>query len=228
MLKEQPKSKCITIIKLQKPLEKLDQYQVPEPWSGNLETARILFIGKNPSIDMNEKFPTRRTDPKETERYILNLSKRMTEKKVEYWEAVRKLAAQLLGRKAEPGSDFALTEVVHCKTQGGNGVSKEVRETCGKNYLRDIVELSGATVIVCLGSIAEKGIRAAFGKLLKDEGEGAILGSFQLHGRRRWVASLYHPSAENYNRKHVTEFPPDDLQKLRGVLDLTFKENSDW
>ena len=30
---------------------------VPEPWSGNLESAPILFIGTNPSINYEENFP---------------------------------------------------------------------------------------------------------------------------------------------------------------------------
>lgn len=33
-------------------------FHVPEPWSGNLKTAEILFVGSNPSIDLKEKlFP---------------------------------------------------------------------------------------------------------------------------------------------------------------------------
>lgn len=32
--------------------------QIPEPWSGHLSKAQIMFIGANPSIDFDEKFPT--------------------------------------------------------------------------------------------------------------------------------------------------------------------------
>src|SRR3990170_1356654 len=31
--------------------------QVPEPWNGRIETARVLFIGSNPSFKVKEQFP---------------------------------------------------------------------------------------------------------------------------------------------------------------------------
>jgi hypothetical protein len=32
-------------------------FQVPEPWSGHLETAPILFLSSNPSISEDEQYP---------------------------------------------------------------------------------------------------------------------------------------------------------------------------
>jgi hypothetical protein len=34
-----------------------EHFQVPEPWSGHLETAPILFLSSNPSISQDEEYP---------------------------------------------------------------------------------------------------------------------------------------------------------------------------
>ena len=36
----------------------LSEFQLPEPWNGQIETAPILFLSSNPSIDPNEDYPT--------------------------------------------------------------------------------------------------------------------------------------------------------------------------
>jgi hypothetical protein len=33
-------------------------FQVPEPWSGHISRAPILFVSSNPSIDRSEAYPT--------------------------------------------------------------------------------------------------------------------------------------------------------------------------
>jgi len=35
-----------------------DNFQLPEPWNGNIVDAPILFISSNPSFDDNEYYPT--------------------------------------------------------------------------------------------------------------------------------------------------------------------------
>lgn len=37
--------------------EPWDRHQRPEPWNGHLETAPILFVSSNPSIDRSEPYP---------------------------------------------------------------------------------------------------------------------------------------------------------------------------
>jgi hypothetical protein len=34
-------------------------HQFPEPWSGRIETAPLLFVGSNPSLNPDETFPTK-------------------------------------------------------------------------------------------------------------------------------------------------------------------------
>ena len=43
------KTDCREIIETQR-ARGLDRFQLPEPWSGHIEQARVLFISSNPSI----------------------------------------------------------------------------------------------------------------------------------------------------------------------------------
>jgi hypothetical protein len=72
---------------------------------------------------------------------------------VSFWAGVRNRAGDLLGRSALPGEDYALVEVVRCKSANERGVA-EARNTCAARYFRRTVEESGATVIVTLGEKA--------------------------------------------------------------------------
>jgi hypothetical protein len=55
---------CAEIVRSQGATE-LTDFQVPEPWSGPISTAPILFVSSNPSIsksfppsDLDEEYPT--------------------------------------------------------------------------------------------------------------------------------------------------------------------------
>jgi hypothetical protein len=52
----QSSNPCSKIISTQKVIA-LANLQVPEPWSGNLEHAPILFLSSNPSLDDEEVIP---------------------------------------------------------------------------------------------------------------------------------------------------------------------------
>lgn len=71
------------------------------------------------------------------------------------------IAAQLHGRPAKPGIDYALTEGVRCKSKDAIGVELAVG-TCTRRYMRETLALSPAHVIVCLGAIARQSLLTAF------------------------------------------------------------------
>lgn len=50
--KERP---CCKIIESQNYSK--SEFQIPEPWSGHIDKAPLLFLGSNPSIDADEKYP---------------------------------------------------------------------------------------------------------------------------------------------------------------------------
>ena len=48
---------CSTIVRYQQPTT-LTDYQMPEPYMGNLRGAPILFLGSNPSIGYDHEYPS--------------------------------------------------------------------------------------------------------------------------------------------------------------------------
>ena len=157
------------------------QRQVPEAWAGGISTAKVLFLSSNPSIsepgpgeppESAEAYPiasdtdariidfvTRRFDPTVTPKpYVLDdhhlqLDGHYRKTTTKFWSSIRKRAEELLGPGAEPHRDYAMTEVVHCKSKDEIGV-KKAAVTCGERYLDRIVRLSPAGVVVVVGAAA--------------------------------------------------------------------------
>ncbi len=138
---------CAAIVGLQMSKSKED-YQVPEPWSGRLEQARILFLSSNPSISETEEYPRGDWPDSKIEDYFVNRfgggKKEWIKdgihglqrdgsygKATRFWVAVRKHASDLLEkdiRSVRPGVDYALSEVVHCKSREEEGVKEALKE----------------------------------------------------------------------------------------------------
>ena len=137
---------------------------------GHLQTARILFLSSNPSISVKEAYPTGPVGDAELvdffdkrfDGYWVKGGKFAPNNEVtwhatgneygdsvSYWANIRKRAEELIS-KAVPGVDYALSEVVHCKSIMGAGV-KTALPTCGSRYLRDLLACSGAKVLVLVG-----------------------------------------------------------------------------
>lgn len=169
-------SHCQTIIQTQS----ADDFQLPEPWSGDLENAPILFLSSNPSIGMKEKYPISSwTDEQIIDffsnrfgggleewtsngRHTLLNDGSFKKTWVRYWGAARGRAAELLGRRnVKPGIDYAFSEVVHCKSHDEHGVGCAFDECTGR-YLNSLIACSGAKIIVCFGQFAEKAVRDIF------------------------------------------------------------------
>lgn len=148
----------------------IDAFHLPEPWNGEIDTAPILFVSSNPSINANELYPSwswsdsqvidnfnnrfsKNWVKVENNRYYPKLNDGTYAKANTYWGKVRNHAEIIMQRKVVAGKDFALTEVVHCKSVNEIGVKEAILE-CGK-YLPKILELSQASVIVVVGKKAD-------------------------------------------------------------------------
>lgn len=188
----------------------MDQHQVAEPWSGDIQHAPILFLSSNPSIDESpsveerEEFPLwswpdewiedffthrykggRKQWIEDGKRYLRLDGSRG--KSVSFWSHVRKRAEDLLERDVDDGVDYALTEVVHCKSRGETGVGEALRE-CASRYLQRVLELSEAKVIVILGKQAKKAVREEF-----SIPDGSMFGPLEIGKRQRYTVFLPHP-----------------------------------
>jgi hypothetical protein len=219
---------CRTIVEYQNTLSP-KKFQVPEPWSGQIEKAPILFLSSNPSISDNEVYPTWDWSPQEVYDYfnyrfggghkiwILGGTKSLRIDETyghatRFWAAVRQRAAELLQRDPIPGFDYALTEIVHCKSRHEIGV-EQAQEQCVKAYLRKIIELANASVIVVLGSHAKRVIQREF----NIPPENALSESLEIGRRHRLFAFLPHPNARS-ERSFAKCLHDDELEILRTFL----------
>lgn len=148
---------CQKICEYQKELLKDDQefskaiFHMPEPWSGNLRTAKILFVGSNPSIDLNEDFPKFESEEWPDDRVVNFFSGRLDKLEnlnSKYWTWILKFAGCILeiinpirtldkkndeekNKIRDIASRIALTEIVHCKSKTEKeGKVSEAAKTC--------------------------------------------------------------------------------------------------
>jgi hypothetical protein len=112
------------------------------------------------------------------------------DKGTRFWFAARARASELVERPAVAGSDFALTEVVHCKSPADVGVA-DAYATCVQTWLRPVLRAAAARVIVLFGVTA----RRAFGEVFGIQPGSPITGPVQIEGGTRIVLQLPHPNA---------------------------------
>lgn len=144
-----------------------EERQVPEPWNGDIENSKILFISSNPSVNEQEIYPLinwkdsdiidffhnrfspakdyvkNQLYPRQKEGYAVNW--------IRYWAFVRSVSMKLLNKhNVETGIDYSLMEIVRCKSHHEIGVVK-ARDICVDKYLDRTLSLSKALVLVAVG-----------------------------------------------------------------------------
>ena len=67
------------------------------------------------------------------------------------WNSIHQRATELIGSGANPAENYALTELVHCKSKNAIGV-KEALSSCMIKWFSQIISASGANVLVLVGS----------------------------------------------------------------------------
>ena len=195
-----------------------DKFQPPEPWRGRIDTAPILFLSSNPSIDENDRFDAGSGTDAEIIRYYqrsFDGDGPIGEKGyngVPFWRGVRARAAEILGRDAAPGVDFALTELVHCKSRGEQGVAR-AHLTCAGRWRDRVLAVSAASVVVLLGRQARDHCASHWGL---DKGRRVHFG-VAMPGRERAVVILPHPNARG-KRKIADLVGADDRARLRALV----------
>lgn len=203
-------------------------WQIPEAWAGGLTTASVLFLSSNPSISqaapghdpgtaenypdetwadddvvdfITHRFPTYAT----ADGRHLQKNGTWSSRSTKFWRGVRSIASDLLGRIADPAHDYAMTEVVHCKSKAEIGVSTAAK-VCAEMHLDRIVAASPAPVVVVLGTKAFVRVRKPWGLPVEAKTSGVperrIVG-----GRERLVAYLPHPSNWGTLQTLTTRYP---------------------
>lgn len=221
---------CSTIVAVQDDVP-LAAHQVPEPWTGRLDLARIVFVGSNPSIDPLEDYPGWDDDPDAIRRYFVERfdggpgqikDGRYSPSRdggwggaVRFWSSVRQRAFELLP-DAVPGLDYALTEVVHCKSRGEIGVA-EARSTCAERFFPSIVEqATSAGVFVVFGVHAARALAELFGTVLDS---GHRLAQIEVAGRFRFVVYLDHPAGGGAIKRLRTALSEEEFDMVRRAVE---------
>jgi hypothetical protein len=209
---------CNKIIKSQG-VEKIDDFFIPEPWNGDLENAKILFVSSNPSIDINEYYPKNNWQSNDKINYFANRfdlnagyvnkyiyiklnNGNFSTNWVRYWANIRKRAEELI-ESVIPGKDYCITEVVHCKSIKEKGV-KESLEQCFNNYFEKKMKISSAKLVICLGKSASNKIKEKY-KINEDE-----IGPIDIENKK--IIFLPHPNSRG--RKKIEDFFDDKTIKI--------------
>lgn len=230
--------------------------QRPEPWIGNLQNSKVLFISSNPSISddpdisIREDFPTYgiseeksaeffvdRFDDKNGAPYATfkyenhsNFLYRSNDgnyrgkgnssnKPIETWQGVYERAKEILGETCDPSENYALTEVVKCKSKAEKGV-KEASTKCIDTWMQRVMELSPAKLVVVIGAPARNNFAHKLADLGSDFGtdskgyqklgqRGRALRDIKLSdfgGVRRLYIFNWHPTSMIPNKSELLQF----------------------
>lgn len=229
------RNKCSEIVKSQvksEPYFSINNFQVPEPWRGHIEKANILFVSSNPGISFDENFPTWNWDMESIETFFITCFDKESKftkdgirylKKdgtysyaVRFWVTLKSITNEVI-ENAIPGTDYAMTEVVHCKSKGEYGVP-EARGVCSQRYLSSVISLSPAKVIIILGSTA-KGVFNSYYRIKIDEGQ-KLFGPAEIENVKRYVAFLPHPNAFAHAHKLSNNLSSDELSEIKRFVNL--------
>jgi len=167
-------------------LTRAARWYVPEPWAGHIGAAAILFVSSNPSAGPREEQfdPARHMSRRDRDEDLFTAADgafddprfpgiasgiynrdrrgRQVGAAVPFWRWTCGIARELLGREPAPGNDYALTEVVHCGSQRETGVAAALG-TCASRYLRRVLAVSPAGVVVVVGATARGVFEGSFG-----------------------------------------------------------------
>jgi hypothetical protein len=211
-------------------------YQSPEPWRGDLAGAPLLFVSSNPSIgdDGPDEYPRWGWPDAAIVRYfnlsfdelIINgaytrpIPRLGRSVYVPFWGGVRDRARELMGPAVRPGRDYAFTEAVHCKSRQEIGV-REALTPCARRYLRRVIAVAGARVVVALGGVARAAVASELRELGIAPGAqpnwGIVLELPAIGGRDRLVTFLPHPNAHQ-RRSFAACAAEADLRRLQAWL----------
>ena len=206
----------------------------PEPWSGHLGEAPILFLSSNPSAaDEGVRPGPLEVTATSSDDRIIGLfdgafdaggphiqdgirwvdGEGTVSPYVRYWASIKARAAELLGHAPVPGVDYALSEVVHCGTRHEAAVW-EARTQCVELYLRRVLDISPACVVVLFGAH----VAAALASVLPGGAPYGLHGPLTLADRDRWLVKLPHPNSRGTSKRVAAWLTPSQLAVLREAL----------
>jgi hypothetical protein len=218
----------------------VEDFQRPEPWSGNLDRSPILFISPRPSIDLMEKYPV--LDSLDWSKECISdfFMNRFNGKhetwvndglcvlrkdnnyggRVRFWGGIGRLAEELLERKTRFGIDFTLTHVVHCKSTIQK-IDTSAASECANKYLSKIINKKKKKIIVVLGSKTEKQVIEYVLNSLSPNWCEPKLCYTDIDNNKRAFVFVPSPSApgySNYDKSICGNISPKHFEILKSLL----------
>ena len=132
---------------------------LPEPWNGHLGKAKIMIISSNPSIGVDEDFPTSSWSDDDIAEFFDNRFKNNSNGVSMYWKSIAKYAGwicpEVAGLDAVEILDKVVvsTEVVHCKSKSEIGVNACVEKEV--HFLNEIVKKFSGEIVLIVGKVAQ-------------------------------------------------------------------------
>lgn len=209
--------------------ESYDEFQMPEPWCGQIDIAPILFVSSNPSIGDERALGRCSTDDAFDSHhfalgggrgiythngvYSLDAAGNRSKRPVYYWSRARDRAQELIvGRPVVWGVDYAMTEVVRCKSRKEFGVS-EALEECTSRHFDQTMSIAAAQVIIAVGKGRDL-MRQRYGIARSER-----LVEVSIAGKLRLLAFLPHPSGfEPGPRNLAGLYTSEELERLRNAV----------
>jgi hypothetical protein len=121
-----------------------------------------------------------------------------------------------LQRKIKAGIDFALTEVVHCKSRKERGVP-EALNFCVERYLQRVLTISAASVLIIYGKHAKDAVRRRYGTLMVPQPHGLSLAS--IGDTQRMLVFLPAPNERGSLKKLKANVGDEGLSMIRAHLE---------
>lgn len=194
----------------------INDFQIPEPWSGDILNAPILIISSNPAYSKTELYPTLSWPDSIIADFFINRFKDRGSqyswvynnkvlnvdgtrgKSVRYWTSIKKRVEELLNRNAKPGIDYCITELVHCKSSQQIGVASALPE-CTKRFLFGKTGICGAKIVIAIGSF----VRDYLNKVNNING----------------IPVIYLPHPNAFESKTLQKnYSADEIEALRRIL----------
>jgi len=121
------------------------------------------------------------------------------------WKNTHDRAVELIGSKAHPHHNYAITEIVHCKSKDAKGVA-EASSFCIEKWMGPIFTTSPAKVVVLLGSK----VRDYYAKPVLGAGNefGSSQGYGELTQKERAVRDIFVETVGGVNRVFVFNWHP--------------------
>lgn len=121
------------------------------------------------------------------------------------WKNTHDRAAELIGSNAHPHHNYAITEIVHCKSKDAKGVA-EASTFCIEKWMNPIFTTSPARVVVLLGSkVRDYYAKPVLGAV---EDFGSSKGYGELSQKERALRDIFVETVGGVNRVFVFNWHP--------------------